>query len=211
MLISCACELQTTKDCCFAPVFSFQFQPHVMGSRKSSSVQICSCSSFTGIGCCFYSVVKIIELSQTSFIAARSSWSDNVHSKAMVGSYLFFGEQFSSLFFMPLWPKSPLPNCKSLIFTGATFSLIGSQEQGLDVQDGLFNPILTADPMMKNAAATWLHVCDMPAIQEQCAFIILPVSFAKQTQSLWGTSDIVWDGLQVVFKKHNLLSSQTAW
>ena len=103
---------------------------------------------------CFISVVKTSESSKTCFNAAETFSTDNEQSKLIVRSNLFLGEQLSSDFFFPLYPKSPLLSFKFFIFTGATFLLHGSQVLALEVHDGLFSPSLTAGSILKSAVAT---------------------------------------------------------
>jgi len=56
-----------------------------------------------------------------------------------------------------------------------------------------------------------LHTCSNPAKHVQYAFSIAPLFLWMHTHSLCGIWLMRWDGVQLVFSKQTLLSSDTLW
>ena len=82
-----------------------------------------------------------------------------------------------------LCPNSPLARFIFSILLGATCLLHGSQELAVEVHDRLFSPSLKTDTIVKRAAATRMHVCDIPPMQEQYALTILSFVFENKPKA----------------------------
>ena len=116
-------------------------------------------------------------------------------------------QHFLSLF--PFLAKSSLLKflifLRSLIFTGCTSFLFESHSQAYVVQAGLVSASPIAASTRNKAAATWLHVELIPAMQVQWVVITFPSFLDKHTHSLRGESFNLSDGRQSLFNKQYLL------
>ena len=107
-------------------------------------------------------------------------------------TYFFWSYYWSLLF--PPWPKSSRLKSKSFIFFGSIVFRFCSHLLSLLVPTELIKLIQTAASTRYIAAATWLHVSPIPAIQVQWQVFIFAV-FSSIIQSLRNGSHIDWDFL----------------
>ena len=83
--------------------------------------------------------------------------------------------------------------------------LFWSHSQDFVVQAELVSPSLIAASTRNKAAATWLLVELIPAIQVQWAITTFPFFLDKRTQSLWGDFLNLLEGSQPLFNEQYLL------
>ena len=93
---------------------------------------------------------------------------------------LFFGVVNNLLTIFPRLQKSCQFRCMSFIFTKLTFFLSGNHSQVFSVHTGFISPSLIAALTWNRAAAMWLQVEPVPAMQVQWALKIFPI-FCKAT------------------------------
>ena len=125
-------------------------------------------------GTAVYTVIHFLELCHLIYLKNHEN-PVVVFEAALTGHSSFFGVVDNLLTVFPLLQKSCQFRCMSFIFTGLTFFLLGNHSQVFSVHTGFISPSLIAALTWNRAAAMWLQVELVPAMQVQWALKIFPI------------------------------------